>query len=303
MQLRAISIMFILLFNQTAFADEGSVSSKLNACNQAIKEGDASKALAYAEQVFKLEPNNRDALLCKGRAHGGTGQTKEALTALNSAEKLSKTPRDHMVALALIGNVQRNAEQYADAIKTYQKSMEFAKASGDKRFEGIDLNLIGDTEVNLKQYDTAIAHYLSSDQLAANDNEHADVYERIAIAYDKLGAHDKAVEYQIKADLIQERSGDLDQRANSGLEMGRLYMAAGDYDKAERAINKIIKLSTDNGGAYWQAKSYYYMAQVKVANKQPEQAKPLLTDAQTIAKEIGEDTLGDDIAKLLQSLK
>lgn len=303
MQLRTISIALILLFSQTAFAEEESIASKLSACNQAIKEGDASKALAYAEQVIKLDSNNRDALLCKGRAHGGTGQAKEALAALNSAEKLSKTPRDHMIALALIGNVQKNTEQYEDAIKTYLKSLEFAKSADDKRFQSIDLNLIGDAEASNKQYDAAIEHYLAGDKLAANDNEHADVYERLALAYDKLGAHDKAVEYQIKADLIQERSGDLDQRANAGLEMGRLYMVAGDYEKAERSINKIIKLSTDNGGAYWQAKSYYYLAQVKVANKQPDQAKPLLADAQTIAKDIGEDALNDDITRLLQSLK
>lgn len=303
MQLRTMSIALILLLNQTAFAEEETIASKLNACNQAIREGDASKALAYAEQVIKLDANNRDALLCKGRAHGGTGQTKEALAALNSAEKLSKTPRDHMIALALIGNVQKSTEQYADAISSYQKSLEFAKAADDKRFESIDLNLIGDAEAADKHYDAAIGHYLASDKLAANDNEHADAYERLASAYDKLAAHDKAVEYQIKADLIQERSGDLDQRANAGLEMGRLYLAAGDYEKAERSINKIIKLSTENGGAYWQAKSYYYLAQVKVANKQPDQAKPLLADAQTIAKDIGEDTLSDDITKLLQSLK
>jgi tetratricopeptide (TPR) repeat protein len=303
MQLRTLSIALILLFSQTAFAEEESIASKLGACNQAIKEGDASKALAYAEQVIKLDSNNRDALLCKGRAHGGTGQVKEALAALNSAEKLSKTPRDHMIALALIGNVQRNTQQFSEAIKTYQKSLEFAKAAEDKRFQGIDLNLIGDAETSNKQYAAAIEHYMESDKLAANDNEHADAYERIAFAYDKLNSHDKAVEYQIKADLIQERSGDLDQRANAGLEMGRLYMAAGDYEKAERSINKVIKLSTDNGGAYWQAKSYYYMAQVKVANKQPDQAKPLLADAQTIAKDIAEDALNDDIVKLLQSLK
>ncbi len=303
MQLRILSMALIALFAQTAFAQDESIASKVNACNQAIKEGDASKALAYAEQVFKLDKNNRDALLCKGRAHGGTGQFEEALIALNSAEKLSATPRDHMIALALIGNVQRNKQQYDAAIQSYQESMSFAKAASDKRFEGIDLNLIGDTLGDKKQFDAAIENYIASDKLAANDNEHADSYERIATAYDKLAQHDKAIEYQIKADLIQERSGDLDHQANASLEMGRLYMVAGDYQKAERSINKVIKLSKDNGGAFWEAKSYFYLAQVKIADQQPEKAKALLTDAQSITKEIGEESLGDEISKTLASLK
>lgn len=304
MQLRySLSITLFLMFSSVLHADENDIATKLKACNQAIAEGDASKALAYAEQVLKQDKTNRGALLCKGRAHGGTGQFKEALAALQAAENGSATPIEHMVALTLIGNVQKSARQFTEALSTYRQSLAIAQAEKDQRFERINLNLIGETLVDSNQLEAGLESYLAGSKLSANDNERADNYARIAATYSSLAKHDQAIEYQIKAVLMEERGGDLDHFANANLEMGRIYTAAKEYANAEKSINKVIKLSKEQGGAFWEAKSYYYLALAKAANGQSPAAKTLLTEAQHISEEIGAQALNDEITQALNKLQ
>ncbi|HZV98421.1 MAG TPA: hypothetical protein VFF74_05485 [Methylophilaceae bacterium] len=304
MHLRAmLPLAAMLMFNGLAYAAEDpDTAGKISACNQAIGEGDASKALAYAEQVLKHDKNNRSALLCKGRAHGGTGQVREALAALQAAEKLSASPNEHMVALTLIGNVQKSAKQSEEAIATYRKSLDIARADKNKYFERINLNLIGETQVDSNQLEAGLQNYLAASPLAANDNERADSYARIASTYSSLGKHDQAIEYQIKAFLMEERGGNLDHYANAGLELGRIYTVAKDYLNAEKYLNKILKLSKDQGGAFWEAKSYYYLALAKAASGDAASAKTFLSDAQSISDEIGAQALSEQIAQAQSKL-
>jgi len=85
--------------------------------------------------------------------------------------------------------------------------------------------------------------------------------------------------------------------------LGRIYTAAVQYDKAEKAIDKTTKLSKEQGGAFWEAKSYYYLALAKAANGQSPAAKALLTDAQHICDKIGEQGLNSEIKQALANLK
>ena len=293
----------LIIFSNIAQADGSDAASNIKACKQAISEGDASKALSYAEQALKQNKNNRDALLCKGRAHDGLGQLNEAVAALQAAEKLSATPMDHMVALTLIGNAQKNAKLYPEALDSYRQSLSITQAAKDKGFERINLNQIGDVLVESNQLDAGLESYLAGNKLSANDNERADNYARIAAVYSRLGKHDLAIENQIKAVLADERAGDQDHQANAYLEMGRIYTAAAQYDKAEKAINKTTKMSKEQGSAFWEAKSYYYLALAKAANGQSPAAKTLLADAQHICEQIGAQELNNQIKQALANLK
>jgi len=304
MQFCYIFIVAVLIISSNIVqADGGDTASTIKACNRAVSEGDTAKALGYAEQILKQNKTNRDALLCKGRAYDGLGQFNEAVTALQAAEKLSATPIDHMVALTLIGNTQKNAKLYPEALDTYHRSLSLAQAQKDKRFERINLNQIGDVLVESNQLDAGLERYLAGSKLSANDNERADNFARIAAVYSSLGKHDLAIENQIKAVLAEERVGDQDHRANAYLELGRVYTAAAQYDKAESTIDKTTKLSKEQGSPFWEAKSYYYLALTKAANGQFTAAKALLADAQHICEKIGEQELDNEIKQAQANLK
>lgn len=296
-----IALLFAATLPLSAIAAE-DVAGKITDCNRAISEGDASKALALAEQVLRQQANNRDALMCQGRAYGGTGKTQQALQALQTAEKVSEKPLDRIVALTLIGNVQKSAGQTDAAMQAYQQSLALSRAEKNVRFERINLNLIGETQVAAKQLEKALEHFQAGSKLAANDNERADNYARIADVYNKQGKHDQAIEYQVKSVLMQERSGDADSFAGATLELGRMYSDARDYPNAEKYINKIIKLGKEQGGPYWEATGYLYLARSKSAHGQHAEARTLLGEAQKISDEIGAQALSDEIRLAMNSL-
>ena len=122
----------------SANAENMDDQTSINACNRALQNGDYLKAISLSNQVIQKDKNNQEAYLCKGRALGQNGQFNESIESLTLAEKLSKTPREHMIALTLMGNVYRNQKHFEDAIKSYNQSIEFAKSDNDKRFESIE---------------------------------------------------------------------------------------------------------------------------------------------------------------------
>jgi tetratricopeptide (TPR) repeat protein len=297
-----IAAAFFLSMTPLAQAQPDAAASKLDLCNQAVEESDSAKAIAAAEDVLKQDAHNREALLCKGRALGAAGQYQQAMEAMQAGEQRSVTPIDHMVALTLTGNVQRDAKHYDEALASYRKSLALAQAEHDQRFERINHNLIGETLAQTNQLDEALKSYITGGELAANDDERADNYARIAATYSSLGKYDKAIEYQIKTVLSEERSGDFNRYAYANLELARIHTVAADYANAEKVLNRIIARSKSQGAPFWEAKSYYYMALEKVANGQEAEAKTLLAQAQQISKKIGADALNKEVSQTLSKM-
>lgn len=272
------------------------------ACYDALEGGKANDALAHAEKLLKADNKNREALLCKGRAHAELKQYNEGLAALQTADKLSSQPADHVIALLLIGNVQKDAGKQAEAFASYHQALDAAKAKNDKSLQRIALNVIGETQVGAGQMQEGLQSYLEGAGLAANDNERGESYGHIAAVYSKLGNPEQAVEYQVKALLMQERAGEPDEYANAGLELGRLYMIAKNYARAENAFKKILKFAQENGSAYWEARSNYMLGLNKAEQGDVAAARTLLLDAHHNARRIGAASLAGEIGNAMLKL-
>lgn len=302
MRFASISFLFLTMFSTLTFADSAEFNKKIADCNQLIKSGTPEKALDLSNQLFKKNPKNREVVLCKARAQMALNQFADAVPTLTTADQLSNSPNDHMMSLAMLGNAYKGNQQFKEAISSYQQGMDIAKAQKNKSFERITYNLLGEVQALNKQFDEAIANYQEGLKLALNDNERADAFEHIADIYNQQQKHNQAIEYQLKATLAYTKYGDLDAQANAGLELGRIYMDAGEFEQAERSINKILKLAVDNGGAYWEVKSYLYQAKVKRANHQNNEAQKPLEAAQKLNKEVGDAYLAEAIAAALSQL-
>ena len=296
------SFLILALFNTLTFADDAELNKKIADCNQSVKNGTPEKALDSAGQLLKKNQKNREVVLCKARAQMALNQFADAVPTLTTVDQLSNTPNDHMMSLAMLGNAYKGNQQFNEAIASYQQSMDIAKAQKNKSFERITYNLVGEVQALNKQFDEAIASYQAGLKLALNDNERADAFERIASIYNQQQKHNQAIEYQLKATLAYTHYGDLDAQANAGLELGRIYMDAGELEQAEKSINKILKLAVDNGGAYWEVKSDWYLAKVKMASHQSNDAKRLLESAQKLNKEVGDAMLSEAISATLKEL-
>ena len=294
--------LFITLFFISFNASAQDFSEKNTACNSALDKGNISNALLISDEILQQESNNRDGLLCKGRALGAKGNYDEALSALELAAKQSKPGFEEIISYLLIGNLHKQNNKNTEAIASYEKSLKVSAAEKNDKFKLINYNLMGETQAQNKDLNAALASYLAGYKLAMNDNERADSFEHLGATYSALGQHDLAIEHQLKGMLQQKKVGTLDQYADACLAMGRIYEKAKEYPQAEKIYTKLIQFAKDNGGAYYEAKASYGLAQVSAAKGDSGNAKTIMGDALKIAKSIGDSVLATDIETSIKNL-
>jgi len=266
------------------------------ACNKALHDGDYIQAVGLANQALKTSSGDRKAHLCLGRALGGKGDHNGAITALQAGDKLSTNALEHSVALTLLGNQYASVRAYTEATEAYRASLAAARADKNQHFVRINLNQLGEVQQAAGDNAGALEYYLQGQRLAANDNERGEGNACIAATYSLLGNHDKAIEYQIKSLLEEERVGELDQYANAGVEMGRIYLVAGQYENAEKVLNKIFAVITLNNDAYWEAKIYLTLGKLRSAQGKPAEANDFYQRGKLLADKARAEDLSKEIS-------
>ena len=299
--------MFFIGFNLSNIVHAQDLSEKAFACNAALDKGNIANAILVSDEILQLEPNNRDGLLCKGRALGAQspdtqGKYDAALIVLEMAAKQSKPGFEEIISHLLIGNLHKQNNKNAEAIASYEKSLKVSETEKNDKFRLINHNLMGEAHTQNKDLNAALTSYLSGSKLTKNDNERADSFERLGITYSALGQHDLAIEYQLKGMLLQQKSGTLDQYADASLALGKVYANAKEYPQAEKTYNKLIQFAKDNGGAYYETKANYGLAQVAAAKGDTSNAKAMMNDALKIAKNIGDADLATAIETSIKKL-
>ncbi len=287
----SLSALIITLFINNVYA----MSPESAACKQAYDQGDAKTALAQASKALNINKKDNDALLCQGRTHAAMGDFSSALVSFKLAETQTSNDFDKAVASLLTGNAYKSLKQYDAAISSYQQTILHANAANNQFFERLAHNGIGDVYSEKGQLAEGLVEYELGNKLAANDNERAESFEKLALAYHNLNKNALALEYQIKAYLMNETAGNLDQYAHSSIELGRYYAIEKKYASAENVLNKIIKFAKEQGGAYFEAQGSYILAKVKVATGDVAAAKTLIEHARLIAKNTNDKLLEDEI--------
>lgn len=293
---------FIILFFISFNANANQLSDKISECTTALSKGDLASAVSVSDETLKLKTNNRDGLLCKGRALGAQGKYSEALSTLEMAVKQSQPGFDEIITYIFIGNLHKNNNNFKEAIASYEKSLSICETDKNDKFKRINLNFIGDARTQNNDLNAALTSYLAGSKLAMNDNERAESFEHLAATYSLLGQHDSAIEYQLKSVLMQQKAGTLDQYANASLALGQIYGKAKDYQSAEKTYTKLIQFAKDNGGVYYEAKASYDLAQIKALNGDASSAKTMLADALKLAKNSGEGDLANEIEVSIKKL-
>ncbi len=297
-----LTLVYSLLFIISINVNANELADKISTCNAALNKGDLASAIVASDAILKQAPNHREGLLCKGRALGGQGQYAAALDTLEMAAKQSTSAFDGIITHIFIGNLHKNNNKNAEAITSYEKSLKICEAEKNDKFKRINLNLIGETQAQNNNLNAALASYSTGSKLAMNDNERADSFERLAATYNALGQHDSAIEYQLKAVLMQQTAGTLDEYANASYVLGKTYENAKEYANAEKAYSKLLQFSKDNGGAYYEAKASYALGKVKAIMGDTDSAKTFLTAALSVAKSIDETNLAAEIETSIKKL-
>lgn len=294
----SINILFLITFN----AVSAEVSADVVACNDALKKGEAQVALTQAETILKKNNTDYEGLLCKGRALGLQGNYADALPTMELAAKSTNDTFSQLIAHILIGNLHQTNQQPEAAIASYTKSLAISEKTTNNTYTRINHQLIGDVHFKAKDLNAALDSYAISTHLANNDNERAESYERLAKAYNALGNHDKAIEFQLKAVVMQKKAGSLTAYADSSLLLGQYFFDAKEYGHAERNYKKLAEFAKSNGGDYYEAKANFHLAETLFANGDQQAAKILLIDAANQAKKIGATSLVNEIDAVQKKL-
>lgn len=297
-----LKLYFILLmsisFNCSADSDKAVAG-----CAEAMKAGQADKALVAAENALKRDAANHEAWLCKGRALGAQGQYAEAEKALEQGVKTAKSDYDVGIANLLLGNLHKQHQAYVLASQHYQKSLTLFEQQQNPRFIFICHVLLGEAHAMNKNLNAALVSYQTAGKVANNDNERADSYARIAQTHAALGQHDQAIELQLKSVMMQKKAGTLDQYAIATLQLGQYQTQAKDYRNAENTYIKLRDFAKANGGAYYEAKASLALAQNAMAAGDATTARAHQASAESIAKSVNDQALNAEIAAFAQTIQ
>lgn len=232
-------------------------------CHQAIKAGDVEKAIHVSANLIKQDKQNREAWICQTKALTLQDKKDDAIRSAEQVEALSKTPEEHMLSLTLLGDMEKNAEQYAKAIEHFNQSLSLSKRYSNKRFERVEHDKIGDVLLLQSQAKEALEHYQQAQPLGMNNDERTDDNLRLAAAYRELKQDDLAIEYLVKSVQGLEGLNDPERLAETYVSLAKAYAKQQQLPSAENTLNKLMRLSQEYQNDYYQAKTLYLQSHLK----------------------------------------
>jgi len=288
--MKRILLVSLMLTPCMAMADDA-----VQSCQKALSEGNYAQAVQAAQKGSGYE-----AVMCRGKAQFANSDYINAAMTFAEAEKAAKEPFEQMIATTFLARASQGAGKSDDALAQYDRSLKIAQQIKQKQGVMVNLNESGQLLQAKGDTKAALERFLQAQPYAANDNERSESQQLIAAAYSELGDHDKAIEYQLKSVLMEERSGDADHYLNAKLELAAISAKAKDYTRAQKELDESMKLAQGAGSEYWQARTMLYQSRMERARGNTDQAKVLLQNALNISNKIGAQALGNQIAQELK---
>ena len=252
---------------------------------------DEMKLEKKSQAQYKINYKNGDfkALICLGKIHLKNKKYNEAIDYFAFAEKRAQSNNDKIIANLLHGVVLRESNRPEEALEYLNIKMR--EVGEIKAYKRLFLNEMAENFFLLQRYDDAVNSILNAYDLAGNDDERAFNLDRAAASYASLKNFNKAIEYELKANLAYERLSLFNEYAESGINLASYYLESNDLPAAERTLSKFEKFTRDNGGMYYLAKVLYVGSLFYKRNLNTNLSRAKLDEANKIASEIGAEDL------------
>jgi len=141
--------------------------------------------------------------------------------------------------------VAERQDRHADMLKYAVRSMELARAAGDRPAEVMALNDIGYSHAMLGSYERAIAYCeraLAASQEVGERNFEAAAWHSLGYAHYRIGSFTRAVAcYEQSLDLCRELA-DRYNEADTLDGIGDVHLSAGDIEAASRAWTQALRI-------------------------------------------------------------
>lgn len=262
----------------------------LEECQKALEAKDYATAAKTANQQ-----NSYEGVMCAGRAQLAIGDHAAAEAAFASAEKLAADKYSSMLAMTFRARSAYSAGKPDEALAHYERSLKLASEINMQQGQWVSLNEMGQIYQERKDFKAAIALYKRASPVASNDNERSESNQLIAAAYHQSGDDDRAIEYQLKSTIMEERSGDANQYLNAKLKLAEYATYAKDYTRSNKEIDDVIKVAREVASVYWEARATLFLSRMEKLRGDLEKSASLLNVASDLASKSGIKSLIDEV--------
>jgi tetratricopeptide (TPR) repeat protein len=215
---------FVLAQGGDSMKPEVEAAKLFNEGNALLRSGNYKAAIEKYDQALKFQQDPKF-YYNKGLAHKALRQNEEAINAFKQAINLKQ---DFAPAYNAIAGIYLVQGDYDNAIENYKKALEYDKKL-DAAVKGIVEALIGKSNflIQAGKFQEALDLLV---QATSYRQDYPKVYVMLAIVYNKLSQHDKAVESAKKAIELNPKSAD------AYFELGVAYKKLGQVEEAKKAF-------------------------------------------------------------------
>lgn len=265
-------------------------ANPVEVCQKALEARDFSTAAQTAGLQDRYE-----GAMCAGRAQQAIGEHTAAEVTFAKAEKLAYDPYGRMLAMTFLARSANSSGKPDEALSHYERSLKLARQIKALQGQWTNLNEMGQIYQEKKDFKAALERYKQAYSFASNDNERSESNQLIASAFHQSGDHDRAIEYQLKSVVLEERSGEANQYLNAKLQLALYAMDAKEYSRTDKELGDIVKVSKEVNSIYWQARATLYQSRMEKLRGNQDKANAVLKDATDLANQSG-------IASLIQEV-
>ena len=247
-------------------------NEKLAKAEKNFCAGKNNNAIAYCKQILSENPKNFEAMLLLGRAYLANLDDE----AFEIFEKVKKLKPNLAAGYFYKGqSILKLGNNYEVAVENFDKAIELDASNAESYF------LRGDSQARLKNFTAAIADFTKAEEMQPEEKiykkrgevylknfefakaiedfkkvlefstQNYSAYEGLAMAYANLKNKTLALENFNK---FVELSG----KKNFYNELGEIYFALGDYEKAIEIFSESIELNKDTVETYYlRGRSYF----------------------------------------------
>ena len=274
----------ILLFSCNIYSYNSN-----NNCEKLMQEGNNLDAVTAAMKI----KDQYDKHFCLGKAYYRSNKHDLAVKAFATSEDLAKLPVDQMFSMLYKGIAERDLGKFDLSNKTFTKGLETAKLGNTKylQMERRFLYQLGQNHLAKEDYLEAIDFFAKSTVVSANDNERAEGYDGLAMAYSGKKKSTKAIEYGLKAANMYRKVGAYNEYADAQIKLSSYHLQDNAPDRALDVLERLERFAIDNGSRYYEAKALLEQSLVFKHKNDEQSALTKFNTGIDIANEIGANDL------------
>lgn len=246
----------------------------------------------YAAQSTDSEVHIR-ILTGLGLASWNLGRFTESIEHLNQAAKLAEqNNQPHLLALAYENAAVSYAARadFQQALEYYRKALAIFENEKNPHAlayvygnMGVTYERMGDIENAMTLYEKSLEIHKRGDYRFGQGIQ----TENIAEAHHKLGHHDQAIEYSLKALELVRNEGQW-VRAQFLENLADRYLSMNNLEQAEFYANQASKELTDKANTRLWLRNYILMARLELQRKAPTESLHWLDKAILLVKDMGD---------------